>query len=190
MNTPSTKTAVTLSVALCVVSLIGAACASRYRLDLYVTAAEHRQRIEVESDQYVMDAVVGHPYADDKVAAGPGNVAVVTIGGRGTATESHRWHALGFDESFRCQVYVQVPPMPQRDTSVLVDRSLIHILGRYEQPIEERVFLPREGLYIVDSITEGDIFFTIDGVYANASGDRIQLDGRFKVSHNFYRANP
>ena len=172
-------TAVLLAVA-----LLYAACASRYRLDLYLTLAESRQSISVESTQYVMDAVIGDPYADDKVVVGPGNVAVVTIGTRGMRVEGHQWEALGFDEYFRCQVYLQVPPWPKPDSLVLVDRSLVHILGRYESPIEERVFLPHEGYYIVDSVTDRSIFFTIDGTFGNKAGSQIELDGRFKVNRN------
>lgn len=183
--TKSTGKAVLITTAvLLAVALLSAACASRYRLDLYLTLAESRHRISVESTQYVMDAVIGNPYADDKVEVGPGNVAVVTIGTRGMRVEGHRWKALGFDEYFRCQVYLQVPPMPGPDSSVLVDRSLVHILGRYELPIDERVFLPREGYYIVDSVTDHSIFFTIDGTFGNKTGSQIELDGRFKVNHN------
>ncbi len=172
-------TAVLLAVA-----LLNAACASRYRLDLYLTLAESRQSISVESTQYVMDAVIGDPYDDDKVVVGPGNVAVVTIGTRGMRVEGHQWSALGFDEYFHCQIYLQVPPWPKLDSSVLIDRSLVHILGRYELPIEERVFLPHEGYYIIDSVTDRSIFFTIDGAFTNKTGDQIEFDGRIKVNRN------
>ena len=183
--TKSTGKAVLITTAvLLAIALLSAACASRYRLDLYLTLAESRQRISVESTQYVMDAAIRNPYADDKVEVGPGNVAVVTIGTRGMRVEGHRWNALGFDEYFRCQIYLQVPPWPKPDSLVLVDRSLVHILGRYELPIEERVFLPREGYYIIDSVTDGSIFFTIDGAFANKTGDQIEFDGRIKVDHN------
>lgn len=172
-------TAVLLAVA-----LLSAACASRYRLDLYLTLAENRQSINVESTQYVMDAVIGDPYGNDKVEVGPGNVAVVTIGTRGMRVAGHRWSALDFDEYFRCQIYLQVPPWPKPDSLVLVDRSLVHILGRYEMPIGERVFLPHDGYYIVDSVTDRSIFFTIDGAFTNKTGDLIEFDGRFQVNHN------
>ncbi len=183
--TKSTGKAVLIPTAvLLAVALLSAACASRYRLDLYLTLAESRQRIGVESTQYVMDAVIGNPYADDKVEVGPGNVAVVTIGTRGMRVEGRQWEALGFDEYFRCQVYLQVQPWPKPDSSVLVDRSLVHILGRYELPIEERVFLPREGYYIIDSVTDRSIFFTINGAFTNKTGDQIEFDGRIKVDRN------
>ncbi len=181
----STRKAVFIPTAvLLAVVLLSAACASRYRLDLYLTLSESHQRISVESTQYVMDAVIGNPYADDKVEVGSGNVAVVTIGTRGLRVVGHQWDALGFDEYFRCQIYLQVQPWPKPDSLVLVDRSLVHILGRYELPIEERVFLPREGYYIVDSVTDRSIFFTIDGAFTNKAGDQIEFDGRIKVNHN------
>ena len=183
--TETTGKAVLITTAvLLAIAFLSAACASRYRLDLYLTLEESRQSISVEATQFVMDAAIGNPYGDDKVEVGPGNVAVVTIGTRGVRVEGHRWSALGFDEYFRCQIYLQVHPRPKRDSLILVDRSLVHILGRYELPIEERVFLPREGYYIVDSVTDRSIFFTIDGSFANKTGDQIEFDGRFQVHHN------
>jgi len=183
MSTLIERTTFAAITALVVAVLLSCASTSRYRLDLYLMLDGDRRRTDVESRQYVMDAVVGNPYANDKVEAGSGNVAIVTLGARGTPAEGHRWQALGFDEYFRCQVYVQVEPMPEPDSSSLVHRSLLHVLGRYEQPIEHRVFLPREGYFIIDSVTLRSIYFTINGAYANQEGEELLIDGRFNVDH-------
>jgi hypothetical protein len=165
-------------------SLLAIACASRYRLDLFLTLDEDHQRVKVETTQLVMDAVVGNPYADDKVEVGDGNVAVLTFGAPGAKARGKRWQFFGFDENLRCQLYVQIASMPEADSSTLVHRSLLHVLGRYEQPIEERVFLPREGYYIIDSVTYGSIYFTVEGAFTNRSGAELQLNGRFSIDRN------
>jgi len=164
--------------------LLGLACASRYRLDLYMTLDEARRHMKVESTQYVLDAVIGSPYAEDKVEVGDGSVAVATFGTRVKPAEKNKWRALSFDEYFRCQVYVQVGPIPEPDSSNLVSHSLLYVIGRYERPIEQRSFLPREGYYSIDSVTSTTIYLTIDGAYTNQAGEELLVDGQFSVEYD------
>jgi hypothetical protein len=164
--------------------ILASGCASRYRLDLYLTVEEDRRHIQVESTQYVWGAALGNPYADNKLDEGSGHVAIVTIGTRRSQGVKSLWRGFAFDEYLRCQLYVEVPPDAGPDTTVLAGKSLVHLLGRYELPIEERVFLPKEGYYILDSITDEALFFSVDGTFANKSGELLRFDGKVKIDQN------
>lgn len=164
--------------------VLASGCASRYRLDLYLTVEEDRRHIQVESTQYVWGAVLGNPYADNKLDEGVGHVAIVSIGTRQSQGKKSLWHGFSSDEYLRCQLYMEVPPNASSDTTVLAGKSLVHLLGRYELPIEERIFLPKEGFFTLDSITDEALFFSVDGIFANKSGEQLRFDGEVKVDQN------
>lgn len=164
--------------------VLASGCASRYRLDLYLTVEGDRRHIEIESTQYVWDAVLGNPYADSKLDEGNGHVAIATIGTRQAQGGKSLWRGFSSDEYLRCQLYMEVPPDAGPDTTVLAGKSLVHLLGRYGLPIEERIFLPKDGFYILDSITDEALFFSIDGTFANKSGELLRFDGAVKIDQN------
>lgn len=174
------RTAVIVTVLLALTS----GCASRYRLDLYLTVEGDRRHIEVESTQYVWGATLGNPYADNKLDEGVGYVAIATIGTRQAQGKKSLWRGFSSDEYLRCQLYMEVPPDAGPDTVVLAGNSLVHLLGRYALPIEERVFLPQEGFFILDSITDESLYFRVDGTFANKSGELLRFDGAVKIDQN------
>ncbi len=75
-------------------------------------------------------------------------------------------------------------PVSVADTTVLAGKTLTHVLGRYELPIEERVFLPKEGFYVLDSINDEALYFSVDGSFANSNGELLRIDGKVKVDQN------
>lgn len=173
------------SVVIVIVLLVLASgCASRYRLDLYLTVEGDRRHIEIESTQYVWGASLGNPYADNKLDEGIGYVAIATIGTRQAQGKKSLWRGFSSDEYLRCQLYMEVPPDAGPDTLVLAGKSLVHLLGRYALPIEERVFLPQDGFFILDSITDEALFFSVDGTFANKSGEELRFDGKVKIDQN------
>ena len=173
-----------MTVVIITLLILMSGCASRYHLDLYLTVEENRRQIQVESTQYVWDAVLGNPYADNKLDEGIGHIAIVTTGTRLKGDQKSLWHGFSSDEYLRCQLYMEVPPEASTDTSALAGKALVHLLGRYELPIEERIFLPKDGFYTLDSIIDEGLFFTVDGIFVNKSGERLRFDGKFKVDQN------
>ncbi|MDH3891100.1 MAG: hypothetical protein OEV49_08435 [candidate division Zixibacteria bacterium] len=170
-----------LAVIAPVLLLLFLGCASRYRLDLYLTVEEDRRHIQVESTQYVWGAVLGNPYGDNKLDEGNGHVAVVTIGTRQSKGKKSSWHGFSSDEYMRCQFYMQVPSKADPDSTVLAGNTLVHLLGRYELSTEERVFLPKEGFYLLDSIADQSLYFSVDGTFANKGGEQLKFDGKVRV---------
>ncbi|UCD65051.1 MAG: hypothetical protein JSW34_06370, partial [Candidatus Zixiibacteriota bacterium] len=81
---------------------------SRYRLDLFVSSGDTHRKVAVEHTQFVKDAVLGDPYGESKMVAGEGHVAVVTVGTRWDSQESKRFTLLGFDQYWRCRIYLQL----------------------------------------------------------------------------------
>jgi hypothetical protein len=173
-----------VAVVIIALQILVSGCASRYHLDLYLTVEEDRRQIQVESTQYVWDAVLGNPYADNKLDEGIGHVAIVTTSTRMVGDKKSLWRGFSSDEYLRCQLYMEVPYVAGSDRTVLTGKTLVHLLGRYELPIKERVFLPKEGFYSLDSITDEELYFTVDGTFTNKSGERLKFDGEFKVGQN------
>lgn len=156
-------------------------CTSRYKLDLYQTADEVRRKAKVEQTQFFRDARIMDPAADNKIAPGPGNVLMLTTGTRGERHESGPYTILGYDEYLRCEVYFQLPQEVVVGPTPLVENSFVWMLGRYDRPRGERLFLPESGQLLVDSISSGRLYGTLDGIYRNATGMPLQFDGRFRV---------
>lgn len=184
MKQPSELTPWRSAVLVIALLVLASGCASRYRLDLYLTVEGDRRHIEVESTQFVWGAALGNPYAGNKLDEGVGYVAIATIGTRQAQGKKSLWRGFSSDEYLRCQLYMELPPDARPDTIVLAGKSLVHLLGRYALPIEERVFLPKDGFFILDSITDESLFFSVDGTFANKSGELLRFDGAVKIDQN------
>ena len=79
-------------------------CTSRYRLNLYLVQDESRQKVKVESTQYVTDAILGSPYEQDRLTRGRGNCIVLTTGSRGEEVKTTSTDIIGWDRYVRFEV--------------------------------------------------------------------------------------
>lgn len=161
--------------------LLVLACTSRYRLDLYMTADLQYKKVKVEQTEFVMGAVISDPFAEEKLRPGSGNCVILNLGTRGEPLEVDKSNLLGYDEYFRCLLYLQLPVRPERGVIALEDNSFVQILGRYQTPQENKVFLPDSGSLVIDSLAGKRLFGTIHGVYRSLLEQNLQFDGRFKV---------
>jgi len=172
------RCAISLSLLIGLLTVAGG-CTSRYRLDMFIDLDEIYKRVDVESSDYVMDAVLGDPMTDDKIVPGDGSVAVVTIGTRWKAKGKAELSIVGFDEYLRMQIYLGLAPLPGPDSVQLVDNSVAQMLGQYDQPPARRVFLAENGFYRIDSVSAGNLFITLQGDYANTLGEVVTFNGEF-----------
>lgn len=166
------------------VSLLAPACVSRYRLDLYQSIDEIRRKTKVVESLFVEGVVIGDPMADAKLDLGPANCIVLTTSTRGKQLETDPSQTLflGFFENLRCKVYLELPTHIKAETIPLVNNSLVQMLGRYELPLEDKIFLPVDGNLIVDSVVDArTLFGEINGRFVNYLGQEIGYEGRFKV---------
>ena len=154
---------------------------SRYRLDLFVQSEEMEKKVDVESTQFVKDAVLSDPFQDVKYVGGDGDVAVVTVGTRWNPHDNDRFTLLGFDEYWRCRIFLQLPDDSQPGQLGLHGASFLQLLGHYQLPPEEKIFLPKQGSVVVDSVTSDNVFVTIDAVYASEADRSVKFTGQFKV---------
>jgi len=159
-------------ITLAAVLLVGA-CASRYRLDMFMTFDEQRNKVKVEQTQFILDANLADPRADTKVSPGADNVLIVTVGGRGHPAEGEKLRLFSWDEYTRCQIFIQVPQVPRPVTLDLQERSFVFLLGNYDWPIDDKVFEPDSGTFVIDSVVQNELYATIDGVYRNGSDAAI-----------------
>ncbi len=156
-------------------------CSSRYRLDLYMMSEGNKKKVKVEKAEFISGSALNDPYAKVKIVDGSASTAIITTGTRWERSENHRAFMLGFDEYLKCRIYLQLPYQPTVDTIVLAGNSFVQLLGRYELPLESKIFLPASGTFVVDSVTSQNLFGAIQGRYENRSGAPLEFDGRFKV---------
>lgn len=177
-----TKTSLTstcFAAGLCL--LVACGVTSRYRLDLFVASEDVQRKVEVEQTEYVHSAILADPYQDIKYAQGDGNVAVVTVGTRWTAQESSRFRLLGFDEYWRCRLYLELPEPLQAGQRQLDEHSFLLLLGRYDMDPQDKVFFPESGSFSVDSVGSKAVFISIGGKFLNRSSEPLEFTGQFKV---------
>jgi len=167
-----------------IIALIAAlaSCASRYRLDTYMTFEEATSKIKVRATQLVIDAAIGEPRAEEKLVPGTGDVLVVTFATRWHPVVEADYPVLQFDENFTGMFYLELPTRRMAGTKIdLKGASLIQILGRYEVPREAKLFLPEIGTAVIDSIVSNRSYFTINGTFANDDGKEMALMGQFRA---------
>ena len=169
-------------VALSLLSACGVT--SRYRLDLFVAAEDVRKQVDVEQTQFVQNAALGDAYEDYKYIGGDANVVVVTVGTRWTRQQFEEFRLFGFDEYWRCRLYLEVPQPVNAGEFPLQDRSFLQLMGKYDIEAEDKIFLPSEGSMSVDSVTSKDVFFSIEGKYLNRSEEPLEFSGQFKVKRS------
>ena len=172
------------SIIVLTASLILPSCVSRYRLDLYQSIEQSRRKTKIQESLFVEGVVLGDLMADAKLDLGSGNCIVLTTDARGEQLDTDVTESLflGFFESLRCKLYLELPAKVVPGTISLPDHSLVQLLGKYELPPEEKIFKPVEGTFVIDSIVEmKTLFGEVKGQFANHRGQQIGYDGRFKV---------
>jgi hypothetical protein len=156
-------------------------CASRYRLDLYMTSEGATRKVKIEKAELLDGSALNDPYARQKTIDGIATTVIITTGARWHQPKDKRVFMLGFDEYLKCRIYIQLPQTPAADTIDLRGNSFVHLLGRYDLPAESKIFLPVLGTFVVDSVTSKNLFGTINGRYENRSGAPLGFDGQLKV---------
>ncbi len=156
-------------------------CTSRYRLDLFVTDEGSRGNAKVLQREFIVGSQLADPYADVKVVPGTGNTIVVTMNRRGQRHATEYGSVLGYDESLRYRLYVHLPGEPSPQTIPLAENSFVNLVGRYDLPAESKIYRPTSGEMVIDSISKGHLFATVNAQFANSAGAAITLDGRVKL---------
>ena len=146
-----------------------------------MSTADETKKVKVEGTEFVRDAVLTDPFSDQKLITGDGNCLILNVTTRGDRLEVDKANILGYDEYFRCRVYIQLPAEPAPGSVELQNNSFAHILGRFELPAEAKLFTPESGQLVVDSLTKKYLFGTIDGNYRNSLSDPLSFNGRFKI---------
>jgi hypothetical protein len=164
------------------VVILLAGCASRYRLDLFMATEGYRKKVKVEEAKFIPGTRLNNPYANPKIVPGAAGTVTVTTGTRWKRGEGTRVFMFGFDEYRKCRIYVQLPPVPAKDTIELPGNSFAYLLGRYDLSPEHKVFPADSGTFVVDSVTAKNLFGTIHGRYRNKFGTSLEFHGRFKAA--------
>jgi hypothetical protein len=174
-----------LSVLLLVTSLV-LGCASRYRMELFMDFGQERKKVKVEQAEFLENAILNQPYADVKVLQGTGNCLIVTFSTRGEKLPSDRFRTLMFeyDEYLTQKLYIQLPYQLETREISLNGNSFIHLLGRYDQPPETKIFVPQSGSLVIDSLVKNTLYATIDGRFENSERLSEIIEGKFKVKMN------
>lgn len=158
-----------------------AACSSRYRRDLYLVERRGLSKVKVEKTEFVMDGVLGDPMGRDKVVVGPGNCMILTTGSRGGSTSDAESVLIDYDRYLRYKIFLQLPSRLQPGTLPLENNSFVQLLGFYERPPEDKIYLARSGEFSVDSLSDKHLFGSIDGSFENGRQEPVTFKGEFRV---------
>lgn len=169
-----------LSIAIFLVILAG--CISRYRMDLFLIAEGEPQKLKIEESTLVPNSVIGDPYADVKLRPGSHHTLKLITSMRGKPLYSRPEMVISLDEYFRCCFFVHLPAQPRAESITLEDQSFVQVLGQWEVPSEEKIFLPVSGNLVVDSVASKKLYATIEGRFENRSGKSLEYRGQFKAS--------
>ncbi len=158
-----------------------AGCTSRYRLDLFLTLQGEQKKVKVETTDYAPNTVLNAPGAERPVIAGTRSTAVLTMSMRGRESGAEGSQVFGFDEYLRVRMYLEFPSALAPDTLFLKGRAYLHMLGRFELPAADKIFLADSGRLVIDSVAHKRLYATIDGVYVNPDSMSLTCRGQFKI---------
>jgi len=156
-------------------------CASRYRIELFLLQHDQRTKVKVEKSEYLIGTILGDAASSEKVIAGDGNCLAIVTGSRGRTIDSKAEDLVSFDRYDRYRIFLQLPPLPVADTIPLTGNSFLQQLGRYEVEVENKMYFPVEGVFVVDSLAGKNLFGGIDGRFENRLKDTVAFQGQFKV---------
>ncbi len=160
---------------------IFASCTSRYRMELFEIRGEEQRKIKVEKTQYINGGILADPMATEKVVKGRGSCIVLNTGARGDMADTDKATLVGYDKYLRYMIYMQLPENVRVETYPLNDRSFAHLLGEYELPAEDKMFICTGGSLVVDSIPKKHLYGEIKADYENAKGEPVTFQGKFRV---------
>jgi len=166
---------------LMLVALFLPGCASRYRVELFLTRNYQRMEVKVEKSEYHLGAVLGDPLAENKIVPGDGNCLVIVTGSRGQTLDSGAKDLVSFDRYDRYRIFLQLPSKLTPDTLPLAGISFVQLMGRYEVELEDKMYLPTEGDLMIDSLSGDRLFGGIDGRFVNRLQEPVDFQGQFKV---------
>jgi len=176
------RTTVLISFLLMAAALVG--CVSRYHMALYMVANDEQKKVKIDGTEFATKVNIGNPFAATKLVPGDGNCIILRTGTRGAKykTDMTESFFLGYDEYLRTLVYLEIPGEPAAGSVTLDEKnSFVQVLGRYEQPDEEKIFLPTSGSLVIDSVSGNKMYCTLDGKYANRKGTPLDYVGQFKI---------
>ena len=168
------------------IAFFASSCASRYRLEMFMDFGESRKKVKVEQTEFLENTTLNQPFADIKVIRGTGHCLIVTISTRGEKLPTDRFRTLMFeyDEYLTQKIYIELPLELASQEISLSGNSFIHLLGRYDQPPEKKIFVPQSGSMVIDSLADNTLYGTIEGRYENSDKLAMAVDGKFKVKMN------
>jgi hypothetical protein len=170
----------TLIVVIAVAMLVG--CVSRYRMELLLITDGESEQLKIEESNLVLRSVIDDPYADVKLRAGSEHTLMVVTSMRGKPLYTRPEMVFALDEYFRSCLYVNLPKQPVAGTIRLASQSFVQVLGQWEIPTEEKIFLPVGGELVIDSVVSEKLFATINGHFESRSGKSLEYRGQFKAS--------
>jgi len=168
-------------LAVVLVGLLLTACSSRYRRNLYLVEGSELNKVKVEKTEYIIDGVLGAPLGRDKVIAGPGNCVILTTGSRGEVSGGEETGLVDYNQYLRYKIFLQLPSRLQVGPLPLNNNSFVQLLGYYELPAEEKIFIARSGEFSVDSLSDKHLFGSLDGTFENNLNQPVAFRGEFRV---------
>ena len=175
------KRFVTLSILAFILLGFGSGCVSRYKMDLFLVQGEQSKKIQVESTEFVRDAVLNAPLERERVLKGGGNCLIVHTGARGESLAKGENELMTWDVHLMYDLLVQMPAKVEPSTIPLVNHSYVTLVGQFDRPAEENVYSAREGELVVDSIPGDFMYATIAGTFVNPVDDSVSFRGQFRV---------
>jgi hypothetical protein len=164
-----------------VLACLAVGCSSRYRLDFFLVQDEVKEKIKIEMTEYALGAVLADPMSREKVEPGDGNCLILVTGSRGRTIDKEAEDLVSFDRYVRYRVFVQLPEGIESGRVTLTDNSFVQLLGRYERPAEDKMYLPRDGELVVDSLAGKRLYGSLNGSFENRLGELVGFEGRFKA---------
>ena len=162
-------------------SALQISCTSRYNLKLFVSEGAYRDEVKMERTEFLRDTRLGDPMAAEKLVRGEGNCLMLITGHRGHILSDREEDLISFDRYVQHRLFIQFPREFEPGDYDLSGISFAQLLGRYELPVEDKIYFPTTGSLTIDSIPGDKLFGTMNASYENRKGEMLTFEGRFRA---------
>jgi hypothetical protein len=164
-----------------ITGLLLVACASRYRLDLFLIDEYDRYKMEIDQTVFTPNTQLNNPFDSPSVVQGDHNTVMISTGRRGGPDERISTFGFSVDQYIVYRLYLEFPLEMQPGSVSLVDHSFVRLMKYYEIPVDEKIFLPISGQFVIDSVRSNDVFGTFqEARWENKNGITVEFAGRLR----------
>ncbi|UCD17217.1 MAG: hypothetical protein JSV44_12320 [Candidatus Zixiibacteriota bacterium] len=157
------------------------ACGHRLKPKLY-QVHDNRGILLKNIDSYYLDGFrLSRNLDSAAIIKGNGNILVANYIGPDSGQIFIAAKVISVDQTVKYRLYVELPSAIKQDSIDIEDKSICHIIGRYDLEERLRQYECCLGYLLVDSVKKSSFYGILAATYVNPMNDTLKFKGDLKA---------